>query len=181
MFNLEIDEVEFSLAAGQQSDPRPGLCKSDCKALADATSSTGNEYTLILETRQPASFVSDSGPAFGLPSVLQDGVPRKSSETPCGPALAVGRSPILLGYTDTEKLPFGRTMSKEDCIEVTGTVVEKFPAGQFSVQLDQDRIVLAHLAGKLRRNRIRVLAGDRVTLELSPYDLTKGRITYRHK
>jgi len=72
-------------------------------------------------------------------------------------------------------------MSKEDSIEVTGTVVEKFPAGQFSVQLDQERIVLAHLAGKLRRNRIRVLAGDRVTLELSPYDLTKGRITYRHK
>jgi translation initiation factor IF-1 len=57
-------------------------------------------------------------------------------------------------------------MSKEDSIEVTGTVVE---------------IVLAHLAGKLRRNRIRVLAGDRVTLEMSPYDLTKGRITYRHK
>ena len=75
----------------------------------------------------------------------------------------------------------GNTMSKEDSIEVTGTVVEKFPSGLFSVQLDQDRIVLAHLAGKLRRNRIRVLAGDRVTLELSPYDLTKGRITYRHK
>jgi translation initiation factor IF-1 len=74
-------------------------------------------------------------------------------------------------------------MSKEDCIEVTGTVVEKFPAGQFSVQLDQDqeKRILAHLAGKLRRNRIRVLAGDRVTMELSPYDLTKGRITYRHK
>ena len=72
-------------------------------------------------------------------------------------------------------------MSKEDSIEVTGTVVEKFPSGLFSVQLDQDRTVLAHLAGKLRRNRIRVLAGDRVTLEMSPYDLTKGRITYRHK
>jgi len=49
------------------------------------------------------------------------------------------------------------------------------------VQLDQEKLVLAHLAGKLRRNRIRVLAGDRVTLEMSPYDLTKGRITYRHK
>jgi translation initiation factor IF-1 len=72
-------------------------------------------------------------------------------------------------------------MSKEDGIEVIGTVVEKFPSGKFSVQLDQDRAVLAHLAGKLRRNRIRVLAGDRVTLELSPYDLTKGRITFRHK
>ena len=72
-------------------------------------------------------------------------------------------------------------MSKEDCIEVTGTVVGKFPSGLFRVQLDQERIVLANLAGKLRRNRIRVLAGDRVTLEMSPYDLTKGRITYRHK
>jgi translation initiation factor IF-1 len=59
--------------------------------------------------------------------------------------------------------------------------VEKFPSGLFSVQIDQERIVLAHLAGKLRRNRIRVLAGDRVTIEMSPYDLTKGRITYRHK
>ena len=72
-------------------------------------------------------------------------------------------------------------MSKEDSIEVTGVVVEKLPDGKFSVQLDQDRLVLAHLAGKLRQNHIRVLAGDRVTLELSPYDLTKGRITYRHK
>lgn len=74
-------------------------------------------------------------------------------------------------------------MSKEDSIEVTGTVVEKFPSGQFSVQLDQDmeRRILAHLAGKLRRNRIRVLAGDKVTIEMSPYDLTKGRITFRHK
>ena len=72
-------------------------------------------------------------------------------------------------------------MSKEDSIEVTGTVVEKFPSGLFSVQLDQERTVLAHLAGKLRRNRIRVLAGDRVTLEMSPYDLARGRITFRHK
>jgi translation initiation factor IF-1 len=74
-------------------------------------------------------------------------------------------------------------MSKEDSIEVTGTVVEKFPSGQFSVQLEQDseRLILAHLAGKLRRNRIRVLAGDKVTVEMSPYDLTKGRITFRHK
>lgn len=72
-------------------------------------------------------------------------------------------------------------MSKEDCIEMNGTVVEKFPAGTFSVQLEGDHLVLAHLAGKLRRNRIRVLAGDKVTVEMSPYDLTKGRIVYRHK
>ena len=72
-------------------------------------------------------------------------------------------------------------MSKEDNIEVTGVILEKFPSGLFSVQLEHDRVVLAHLAGRLRRNRIRVLAGDRVTLELSPYDLTKGRINFRHK
>ncbi len=89
--------------------------------------------------------------------------------------------PYVSALSAGRDLRFARQMSKEDSIEVTGTVVEKFPAGQFSVQLDQDRLVLAHLAGKLRRNRIRVLAGDRVTLELSPYDLTKGRITYRHK
>lgn len=95
-----------------------------------------------------------------------------------------------LGYTESglrcpsgrlSNCCYGRKMSKEDCIEMTGTVVEKFPSGLFSVQIDQERIVLAHLAGKLRRNRIRVLAGDRVTIEMSPYDLTKGRITYRHK
>ena len=95
-----------------------------------------------------------------------------------------------LGYTESglgcpcgrpSNYGYGRKMSKEDCIEMTGTVVEKFPSGLFSVQIDQERIVLAHLAGKLRRNRIRVLAGDRVTIEMSPYDLTKGRITYRHK
>ncbi len=72
-------------------------------------------------------------------------------------------------------------MSKEDCIEVTGTVLEKFPSGLLSVQLEHERVVLAHLAGRLRRNRIRVLAGDKVTLELSPYDLSKGRITFRHR
>jgi translation initiation factor IF-1 len=97
------------------------------------------------------------------------------------PATLPSRTFDKLAYGEITNLPNTRTMSKEDCIEVTGTVVEKFPSGLFSVQLDQERTVLAHLAGKLRRNRIRVLAGDRVTLELSPYDLTKGRITYRHK
>ena len=68
---------------------------------------------------------------------------------------------------------------KEEGIEVTGTVLEKFPGGMFSVQLEQKQVVLAHLSGRLRKNRIRILAGDKVTLELSPYDLTRGRITYR--
>ena len=70
---------------------------------------------------------------------------------------------------------------KEDSIEVMGKVVEKFKAGMFSIELDAGTTVLATMAGRLRRNRIRVMNGDRVSLELSPYDLTKGRITYRHK
>ena len=70
---------------------------------------------------------------------------------------------------------------KEPGIEVQGTVVEKFRAGMFSLQLEAGQKVLATLAGRLRRNRIKVMNGDRVTVELSPYDLTKGRITYRHK
>ena len=72
-------------------------------------------------------------------------------------------------------------MSKEEAIEVRGKVVEKFKAGMFAIELDEGATVLATMAGRLRRNRIRVLTGDRVSLELSPYDLTKGRITYRHK
>jgi translation initiation factor IF-1 len=70
---------------------------------------------------------------------------------------------------------------KETGIEVYGTVVEKFRAGMFSLQLEAGQKVLATLAGRLRRNRIKVMNGDRVSVELSPYDLTKGRITYRHK
>ena len=72
-------------------------------------------------------------------------------------------------------------MPKEDSIEVMGKVVEKFKAGMFSIELDLGRTILATMAGRLRRNRIKIMNGDRVSLELSPYDLTKGRITYRHK
>ena len=72
-------------------------------------------------------------------------------------------------------------MPKEDSIEVLGKVVEKFKAGMFSIELDAGMMVLATMAGRLRRNRIKIMNGDRVSLELSPYDLTRGRITYRHK
>jgi translation initiation factor IF-1 len=80
------------------------------------------------------------------------------------------------------KWPSQRDSSqKEDSIEVMGKVVEKFKAGMFSVELDVGKTVLATMAGRLRRNRIKIMNGDRVSLELSQYDLTKGRITYRHK
>ena len=72
-------------------------------------------------------------------------------------------------------------MPKEDNIEVSGKVVEKFKAGMFAVEIDAGKTVLAAMAGRLRRNRIKIMNGDRVTLELSPYDLSRGRITYRHK
>ena len=72
-------------------------------------------------------------------------------------------------------------MSKEDVIEVEGLVVEKLPNAMFRVNLENGHIVLAHISGKMRMNFIRILPGDRVTLELTAYDLDHGRITYRFK
>ncbi len=72
-------------------------------------------------------------------------------------------------------------MSKEDVIEVEGTVVEALPNAMFQVQLENGHIVLAHVSGKMRMNFIRILPGDKVTMELTPYDLNRGRITYRFK
>ncbi|KXO15980.1 translation initiation factor IF-1 [Peptoniphilus sp. GNH] len=72
-------------------------------------------------------------------------------------------------------------MAKEDVIEVEGTVVDALPNTNFKVKLENGHIILAHISGKLRMNYIRILPGDRVTLELSPYDLTRGRITWRKK
>jgi translation initiation factor IF-1 len=72
-------------------------------------------------------------------------------------------------------------VAKEDLIEMDGVVKELLPNATFRVELDNGHEVLAHTAGKMRKFRIRVLAGDRVTVELTPYDLTKGRITFRHK
>jgi translation initiation factor IF-1 len=72
-------------------------------------------------------------------------------------------------------------LSKEDVIEVEGRIVEALPNAMFQVELDNGHKVLAHISGKLRMNFIRILPGDRVTLELSPYDLTRGRITWRAK
>ena len=72
-------------------------------------------------------------------------------------------------------------MAKEDMIEVEGTVIEALPNAMFQVELANGHKVLAHISGKLRMNFIRILPGDKVTLEMSPYDLTKGRITWRSK
>ena len=72
-------------------------------------------------------------------------------------------------------------MSKQDVIEVEGRVVEKLPNAMFQVELENGHVVLAHVSGKIRMDFIRILPGDKVTIELTPYDLTRGRITYRFK
>jgi translation initiation factor IF-1 len=87
---------------------------------------------------------------------------------PCGPALRVRK-----GST--------QPVAKRDAIEVEGTVIEPLPNTMFAVELENGHRVLAHISGKLRMNFIRILPGDRVRVELSPYDLTRGRITYRLK
>ena len=72
-------------------------------------------------------------------------------------------------------------MSKEEAIEVEGSVIEPLPNAMFKDELDNGHVVLAHISGKMRKYYIRILPGDRVTVELSPYDLSRGRITYRAK
>ena len=72
-------------------------------------------------------------------------------------------------------------MAKEEAIEVEGTVVESLPIAMFRVELENGHKVLAHVSGKMRMNFIKILPGDKVKMELSPYDLTRGRITYRAK
>ncbi len=72
-------------------------------------------------------------------------------------------------------------LAKEEAIEVEGSVIEPLPNAMFRVKLDNGHVVLAHISGKMRKFYIRILPGDRVTVELSPYDLARGRITYREK
>lgn len=72
-------------------------------------------------------------------------------------------------------------MSKEEAIEMEGTVTETLPNTNFRVQLENGHVVIAHISGKMRKNYIRILMGDRVTVQLTPYDLTKGRIIFRNR
>lgn len=73
------------------------------------------------------------------------------------------------------------TENKKDVIEMGGTIVESLPNAQFRVKLETGQVILAHISGKIRKNYIRILLGDQVKVELSPYDLTRGRIIYRIK
>ena len=89
-----------------------------------------------------------------------------------GRAVAVGRK---IGKTT------GEAILKEDLLEFSGTVVEKLPNAMFKVKLENDIEIIAQPKGKMRKFRIRVMVGDKVDVEMTPYDLTKGRITFRHK
>ncbi len=82
---------------------------------------------------------------------------------------------------DSEKKKRDDGNPKEDAIEVMATVIEPLPNAMFRVELDNKHRVLAHISGKMRKNFIRILPGDKVAVELSPYDLTRGRIVYRYK
>ena len=72
-------------------------------------------------------------------------------------------------------------MAKEDCIEMDGTIIDTLPNTMFRVELENGHVVTAHISGKMRKHYIRILTGDKVTVQLTPYDLTKGRITYRSR
>jgi translation initiation factor IF-1 len=72
-------------------------------------------------------------------------------------------------------------MAKEDLVEFDGQIVELLPEGRFRVRLENDHEILAYTAGRMKKNRIRSMVGDRVTVEMTPYDMDRGRITYRHK
>ena len=75
----------------------------------------------------------------------------------------------------------GATLAKEDAIELEGTVLEALPNAMFKVELENGHTILAHISGKMRMHYIKILPGDRVRVDMSPYDLTKGRITFRYK
>ena len=111
------------------------------------------------------------------------GCRRMRAASPCGSvirhALDLGRAGDHVPRNPAPRQR--RLMSKEDMIEFSGTVMELLPNAMFRVKLDNEHSILAHTSGKMRKNRIRVLAGDRVNVEMTPYDLTKGRITFRFK
>jgi translation initiation factor IF-1 len=88
---------------------------------------------------------------------------------------------LLIYYNSSIHNRKKRPMPKEDAIEVVGTVVETLPNAMFRVELESKHMVLAHVSGKMRKNFIRILPGDKILVELSPYDLSRGRIVYRYK
>jgi len=96
------------------------------------------------------------------------------------PSVGMNGSMPCVGAQIARLLNKANPMSKEDLIEMRGVVAEVLPDSRFRVTLDNGHVVVAYTGGKMRKHHIRILAGDNVSLEMSPYDLTKGRITFRH-
>ena len=125
--------------------------------------------------------LQSGAPQSGAPSVGRTTVGRTTGRT----TVACLTLPSPAAHVRPENQPKSTDerglMSKEDMIEFSGTVTELLPNAMFRVKLDNEHSILAHTSGKMRKNRIRVLAGDRVNVEMTPYDLSKGRITFRFK
>ena len=91
----------------------------------------------------------------------------------------IQRALVILGHAQNSDEESSPPVAKEEHIEMEGTVLENLPNTQFRVELDNGHVVIAHISGKMRKHYIRILRGDRVTVQLTPYDLSKGRITFR--
>jgi translation initiation factor IF-1 len=91
----------------------------------------------------------------------------------------IQRALVILGHAQNSDEESSPPVAKEEHIEMEGTVLENLPNTQFRVELDNGHVVTAHISGKMRKHYIRILRGDRVTVQLTPYDLSKGRITFR--
>jgi translation initiation factor IF-1 len=118
----------------------------------------------------------------GLPPGILSGVGGVATlEHRIGGAFWVPEAESMARKPLAEKKKPGEGSGKEDAIEVMAVVIEPLPNAMFRVELENKHQVLAHISGKMRKNFIRILAGDRVAVELSPYDLTRGRIVYRYK
>jgi translation initiation factor IF-1 len=102
-------------------------------------------------------------------------------EIPLEKRARAAHTPAAEPVVSAGRTPFGETMAKEELLEFPGVVKELLPNATFKVELENGHELIATMAGKMRKNRIRVLAGDKVQVEMTPYDLSKGRINYRFK
>jgi translation initiation factor IF-1 len=115
----------------------------------------------------------------------RDGPAGKDTTADRRPQTVVEANPAVVGLLSPVYIEFSKKetlLARDDLIPAEGTIIDKQPNAFFKVQLDNtEHVVLAAISGKMRKNRIRILVGDRVSVEMSPYDLSRGRITYRYK
>jgi translation initiation factor IF-1 len=181
----EGEAVGVSDALGNGSPARAWTAPGDhCSRRKAATTSNVKR---VPEWRIPASLADVDEHRVNTPRTTNGGsrarrpwtVHTACPYTPWSPRLEVCVCWPRRGANPFEGI--SRSLPKKDAIEVEGTVVEPLPNAMFRVKLDNDHLVLAHISGKMRMHYIRILPGDRVLVELSPYDLTRGRVVYRYK